>query len=133
MNSKDLVDIMQYICDLDNKKISIVNADVNQDGEVDDVDSVILNKYLSNWVDKLPYKSGEKYKITYNCVEDDVYRARTYAQISLPIRLEEPVREGYEFLGWTGSNGNTPQKEVRIGRNTTGDLTYTANWKQISN
>lgn len=42
--------------------------------------------------------------------------------------LNNPVREGYYFLGWTGSNGETPQITVTIEVGTTGDLSYAAHW-----
>ena len=47
--------------------------------------------------------------------------------------LNNPEREGYIFLGWTGYNGQepqTPQIVVTIEKGTTGDLTYTAHWKK---
>ena len=45
--------------------------------------------------------------------------------------LNNPTKEGYEFEGWTGSNGNTPQETVTIPKGSTGDLNYVANWKPI--
>ena len=45
------------------------------------------------------------------------------------IILEEPTKEFYNFVGWTGSNGNTPQKNVSIPCGTTGNLSFTANWE----
>ena len=43
------------------------------------------------------------------------------------ITLTEPTWAEHKFLGWTGSNGTTPQKSVVIsGR--TGNLTFKANW-----
>ncbi len=35
---------------------------------------------------------------------------------------------GKDFLGWTGSNGNTPQYSVNIEKGSTGNKSYTANW-----
>ena len=43
--------------------------------------------------------------------------------------LAVPTRKGYAFVGWTGSNGDTPQKTVTITQGTTEDLTYTAHWE----
>ena len=43
--------------------------------------------------------------------------------------LNNPTKEGYEFEGWTGSNGDTPQETVTIQKGSTGDLNYVANWK----
>lgn len=45
------------------------------------------------------------------------------------IRLADPTRQGYNFTGWTGSNGTTPQKDLVIPKGTTGNLSYTANWE----
>ena len=42
--------------------------------------------------------------------------------------LPSPTRNGYNFLGWIGSNGNTNQTTVTIPKGTTGNLNYTANW-----
>lgn len=78
-------------------------------------------------------KAGSKneHKISYhlnggNPLENPI----SYTEDILPVELKSPVREGYIFLGWTGSNGNIPQKNVTILKGTTGDLNYTANWKQ---
>ncbi len=46
--------------------------------------------------------------------------------------LNEPTRTGYEFLGWTYSGNSTPAKNVKISKGTTGNLTFTANWKANS-
>ena len=47
---------------------------------------------------------------------------------TLPI----PSRKGYKFIGWTGSNSNTPQKSVTITTGSTGDKSYKANWEANS-
>ncbi len=112
--------------------INITYGDVNEDAEVDDIDAIIIQKYLEGSIEKLPCGSGEKYKITYNLNEgtdSEDYNIKTYAAISLPYKLHTPTKEGYTFIGWTGSNGTTPQTEVTIGEGTTGDLEYTANWE----
>ena len=44
------------------------------------------------------------------------------------INIGIPVREGYRFTGWTGSNGTKPQREVTVGNGQLGNLSYTANW-----
>ena len=51
---------------------------------------------------------------------------------AVEVALINPTKTGHTFLGWTGSNGNDPQKEVTIAIGTTGDLTYTANWQKNS-
>ena len=42
--------------------------------------------------------------------------------------LNNPVRLGYVFVGWTGSNGTTPQKAVSIYKGSTGNKSYKANF-----
>ena len=54
----------------------------------------------------------------------------SYTADHLPMTLMNPTRSGYTFIGWTGSNGNIPQTSVTISKGTTGNLSYTANWKQ---
>ena len=49
------------------------------------------------------------------------------------IKLKNPTKEGYEFEGWTGSNGETPQKDVIIPKGSTGDRSYTANFTPNTN
>lgn len=53
-----------------------------------------------------------------------------YKPDDLPITLKNPTRNGYAFIGWTGSNGNTPQKTVTIAKGSTGNKSYTANWSK---
>lgn len=42
--------------------------------------------------------------------------------------LNNPIRLGYVFAGWTGNNGTTPQKNVSIYKGSTGNKFYKANW-----
>lgn len=44
------------------------------------------------------------------------------------ITLSNPEKPGCTFTGWTGSNGNTPQKTVTIPKGSVGNKSYTANW-----
>jgi len=45
------------------------------------------------------------------------------------IVLPAPVKIGYTFLGWTGSNGNEPELTVIIETGSTGNKAYVANWQ----
>ncbi|MBO6073556.1 MAG: InlB B-repeat-containing protein, partial [Paludibacteraceae bacterium] len=45
------------------------------------------------------------------------------------VTLKAPLKEDYIFLGWTGSNGETPQEQVTIAQGSTGDKNYIANWQ----
>ena len=138
VDSVDLIFIEQYIegmIDFTATQKSV--SDVNTDGVIDDVDVHILSKYISDggtkpegYNIKLPYDSGEKYTITYNLNGGNLEErpCEKYAEISLPYKLETPTKEGYVFIGWTGSNGDTPQQNITINKGTTGNLEYIANW-----
>ena len=56
----------------------------------------------------------------------------TYSDQTATFTLNNPVREGYHFDGWTGSNGATPDTTVTITKGSTGDRSYTANWTPIN-
>ena len=56
----------------------------------------------------------------------------TYTARQLSIKINNPYRSGYIFIGWTGSNGFTPQKNLNIPKGTLGNLTYTAHWERNS-
>ena len=128
--------ISRYVDNLSVDKISLKNADVNLDGEVNEVDSTIILYYIvhkdSENAITLPYDAGKVYKITYDLdggvLNDGSHNPGSYAEISLPFSLSIPTKDGYEFIGWTGSNGDTPELEVRIPKGTTGNLNYKANW-----
>ncbi|MBR2788027.1 MAG: InlB B-repeat-containing protein, partial [Erysipelotrichaceae bacterium] len=54
----------------------------------------------------------------------------TYTIESPDITLADPSKENYDFLGWTdGDKIVEPTKNVIIPTHSTGDRTYTANWK----
>ena len=46
------------------------------------------------------------------------------------ILLFNPVKTGYTFSGWTGSNGDTLQTRVTIEKGSIGDKNYTANYSE---
>lgn len=53
----------------------------------------------------------------------------TYTIESGIITLNSPTKVGYTFIGWTGSNGDTPQIDITINKGSTGNKSYTANWE----
>ena len=70
------------------------------------------------------------YSITYNLGGGSVSGNPTSYNIeSAAITLKNPTRTGYTFTGWTGNNGTTPQTSVSIPSGSTGNKSYTANWK----
>lgn len=46
------------------------------------------------------------------------------------FELENPIRVGYTFIGWTGEGIETPQLIVTIKTGTDRDLFFTANWEK---
>lgn len=111
-------------------------ADVNRDGKVDylDIDNITIYLSKGTAITNMPDKI---YNITYDLdggkflnSEGTEYNARSrYYQMSSDILLDTPAKEGYTFLGWTGSNGSTPETSVTIAANTTSDLYFKANWQ----
>ncbi len=46
--------------------------------------------------------------------------------------LNNPERVGYEFLGWMTSGNEKPNKNVSIPKGTTGELSFTAEWRPLN-
>ena len=73
------------------------------------------------------------YNITYNLDGGtDPGNPTTYHVETPTFTLIAPTKPGYEFTGWTGSNGETAQKEVSIAKGSIGNREYTANWEMIT-
>ena len=81
----------------------------------------------------IPTSTKATFTITYELAGGSIENEHKGYDVTTPtFTLKEPTKVGYEFQGWTGSNGDTPQKEVEIGEGSTGDKNYTANWKVIN-
>ncbi len=71
-----------------------------------------------------------KYTITYNLDGGSMSGQKTtYTIETETFTLPTPTKAKYIFLGWTGSNGTTPQTSVSVTKGTYGNLSYTANWR----
>ena len=111
-------------------------ADVNRDGKIDFLDLDNLRSFNLGLI-PITYMPDKIYNITYDLdggkflnSSGTKYDARSrYYQSDNIIKLDEPTKDGYTFLGWTGSNGSTPETSVTIAANTTGGLYYKANWQ----
>lgn len=131
---KDVVRLRRYIAggfDLPQSVYdNIMAADVNQDGVINDIDVAFLRVFLTRWLINLPCTDYEKYDITYELdggvVDGENPVMNTEYGINNPT-LINPTKEGYVFIGWTGSNGNVPQTNVYIPASD-GDLHYVANY-----
>ena len=85
-------------------------------------------KYTANW-------EIEEYTITYNLeggIESEVANPTSYTIETENIVLNEPSKEGYRFIGWTGTGIDVATKEVTIAKGSTGNREYTANWEEES-
>lgn len=98
----------------------------------------------------IPAKNPEGVVGLYDAVEGKFYagsgserfaageeaKSKTYATKYRPssgdITLPQPERIGYNFIGWTGSNGTTPEKNVILKSGSMGNKHYKANWKRKS-
>lgn len=70
-----------------------------------------------------------KYQITYELRGGSVESNPSEYAIDTPtFTLKNPTYQGRAFIGWTGSNGNTPQLSVTIPIGSIGNKSYTANW-----
>ena len=56
-------------------------------------------------------------------------RVTSYNVESETITLPTPAKDGYEFMGWTDTQGN---KITEIKKGSTGNVTVEANWKDLS-
>ena len=76
------------------------------------------------------------YSITYNGVEDEGVtftegNPATYTVETEDFTLVNPTWEGNVFAGWTYEGQTTPTVSVTIAKGSTGDKTFTANWKRF--
>jgi len=71
-----------------------------------------------------------EYTITYDLDGGSMTGQRdTYHIETSSFVLPTPTKTNYTFVGWTGSNGTTPQLSVSINKGSTGDKEFKANWK----
>ena len=70
-----------------------------------------------------------KNTITYNLDGGVANNPILYDAETETFTLNNPLKPGYTFIGWTGSNGSTPQVTVQVVKGTTGNLVYNANYQ----
>ena len=72
-----------------------------------------------------------KYDISYNLNGGNLSKINPtyYYEENDDITLKNPVKEGYTFLGWTGSNLSVPSTNVTIPAGSIGNKNYIANWQ----
>ena len=69
-----------------------------------------------------------EYSITIDCNGGSGVSSTSYTIETESFVLDQPVREGYTFTGWTGSNGTTPEPFVSVVNGSIGALSFVANW-----
>lgn len=106
----------------------------NEGQKVDKLtDTVIIKKgsignrsYVANW-------EVIDYSITYNLNGGNLLEEKTNPEkytIETPtFTLNNPVKSGYTFIGWTGTDLSKETEKVEIATGSIGDRNYTANWK----
>ena len=81
--------------------------------------------YTATWLENA-------YPITYDLAEGalpvGMSNPAAYNEESGEITLVNPVREGYEFTGWTGTDLTEPTMTVTIPAGSQGKRSYTATW-----
>ena len=98
------------------------NGEEAQIGYVQPVGTFGDRSYKANW-------EATTYSITYDLDGGTLTQSVDDYTIEKEITLPQPTKTGYEFTGWTGSNGDTPEANVIISLGTIGNLQYTAHWK----
>lgn len=69
------------------------------------------------------------YTISYDLQGGTINGQPTKYTIESPtLNIPRPIKTGYAFLGWTGSNGNKNQLDVSITHGSIGNKAYTAHW-----
>ena len=92
-----------------------------------------LNHKTINKGYSLTVAASYDYSISYNLAGGSLITANpsSYTYDAAVTIDKQPVRPGYAFAGWTGSNGNTPQTTVTIAAGSHGNRAYTANWTPL--
>lgn len=83
-----------------------------------------------NQLEKNEFSGEYGYSIKYN-LDDGLLSKENpdkYGLFTADFTLNNPTKDGYEFIGWTGSNGENPQLRVTIRTGSSGNLEFTANF-----
>lgn len=79
------------------------------------------------------------YTITYNLdggtLENNnpsTYTIEDTYSTGFGLPIGDPTKEGYTFLGWTGTGLEEAENNIYIPRGSTGDREYTANWRAVT-
>lgn len=82
-----------------------------------------------NYKKSLYARFGREYNITYNLAEGKFEDEKIDTYITgMDYSIPNPIREGYEFAGWTSEEIDNPVKDLVIKNGSKGDKTLVANW-----
>lgn len=102
------------------------DGNVNFSNVISNVDEINNLTLYSKW-------NTITYSISYNLNGGSINSSEVinnYNVESETFTLPNPTKKGYTFTGWTGSNGTTPTKNLKIDKGSIGDKSYTANWNK---
>lgn len=94
----------------------------------------VFNSYAGEYSSSCLYvRFAKSYNIFYN-LDGGKFTGETldYYTAGADYTLPTPVKEGYEFVGWTGSDLTTATKNVVIKNGAEGNKQFTAVWKSLS-
>ena len=78
--------------------------------------------------------SASGYTITYNLdggvLAEGVTNPTSYNTETENFTLHNPTKEGYNFLGWTGTGLTAATQTVTVAKGSTGNRSYTATWER---
>ena len=89
---------------------------------------VALNVWADNKDITLYARWIVNYTIIYDLQGGEISNFVIYNIETPSFILNNPTKEGYTFIGWTGNNGDIPELSVSVEHGTIGDLEFTANW-----
>lgn len=97
-----------------------------------DTSTLIFSSSIFNYTDNIVlcavWLEPEEYLITYQDV-GEVNNPNAYRTSDENLYLNNPVKKGYEFTGWTGDLVEKDATGYYIPSGASGDLVLTANWK----
>ncbi len=81
---------------------------------------------------KAEFGEPETYTLTYNLDGGTATNPSSYTVESGDFTLNNPTKDGFEFIGWSGTDLNGENNMfVTVPKGSVGNRTYTAHWKEI--
>ena len=126
--------------DISSKDLGIEKNIIDKDNL--NSDTPLAKTDLINYLYKYNSSKGTKFNIKYYLLGGKINQPNKTYYISGKdsFTLNNPTKEGYVFVGWTGSisdeyseNNYIPIKNINISINDSGNKVFTANWIPIKN